>query len=255
LTLPADVAREIYPERTALLLIDMQRRHLDLTQGYHMLSADRAQLVVARAAVALDAARGAGLRVVHVGTWSRPASPWGPVEGRNPFWRWQTGRPIPGADFVRQSGKCFAGTVWAEFMPPVAPAETEPVVVKKKYSGFFATDLELVLRSLDIETLFIGGVNTNNCVLHTAFDAHARDLRVVVLEDACGSMNGQAYHEAAIRQIEAAIGWTAGVDDFTRLFARQSGASASSTAATTSEDGGRPGLASGRPTPTGAVPN
>ena len=133
----------------------------------------------------------------------------------------KTGKQIPGADFVRQSGKCLAGTVWAEFMPPVAPAEGEPVVVKKKYSGFFATDLELIIRSLDVETLFIGGVNTNNCVLHTAFDAHARDLQVIVLEDACGSMNGQAYHEAAIRQIEAAIGWTASVDEFTQLFAPQ----------------------------------
>jgi nicotinamidase-related amidase len=221
MTLTAEVASEIDPNRTGLLLIDMQRRHMDMTAGYHTLPADRAELAIARAAVALDAARRAGLRVLHVGTWSRPASPWGTTEGRNPFWRWQTGKPIPGADFVRQSGKCLAGTVWAEFMPPVAPADGEPLVVKKKYSGFFATDLELVIRSLDVETLFIGGVNTNNCVLHTAFDAHARDLRVIVLEDACGSMNGQEYHEAAIRQIEAAIGWTASVDEFTQLFATQ----------------------------------
>ena len=219
MALPDDVARQIRLDRSALLFIDMQRRHLDLDVGYHTLPPEDARRVVERGAVALGAAREAGLRIVHVGTWSRRASPWGPTEGRNPFWRWQTGKPIPGASFVRQSGKCVEGSVWAEFMPPVAPATGEPVVVKKTYSGFFMTDLELVLRSLQVETVFVGGVNTNNCVLHTAFDAHARDFGVVVLEDACGSMNGGAYHEAALRQIQAAIGWTTTVDAFVGLFA------------------------------------
>jgi nicotinamidase-related amidase len=211
--LPDEVARQIRPDRSALLFIDMQRRHLDLDVGYHTLPPSDAPRVVERGGVAVRAARQAGLRVVHVGTWSRP-SQWGSIEGRNPFFAWQTGKPIPGADFVRQSGKCVEGSVWAEFMPPVAPAAGEPVIVKKKYSGFFMTDLELVLRSLGVETLFVGGVNTNNCVLHTSFDAHARDFGVVVLEDACGSMNGAAYHSAALQQIQAAIGWTTTVDAF-----------------------------------------
>ena len=219
--LPPDVVDEIRTERSALLLIDMQRRHLDLEVGYHTLPPDRAVSVVERSAVALSAARSAGLRVVHVGTWSRSASPWGPVEGSNPFWRWQTGRPIPGANFVRQSGKCVEASIWAEFMPPVAPASAEPVVVKKRYSGFYATDLELVLRSLGVETLFVGGVNTNNCVLHTCFDAHARDLRVILLEDACGSMNGHAFHEAAVKQVEAAIGWVMSVEEFAALLSQK----------------------------------
>jgi nicotinamidase-related amidase len=163
--------------------------------------------------LAVRAARQAGLRVAHVGTWSRPTQ-WGSIEGRNPFFAWQTGKPIPGASFIRQSGKCVEGSVWAEFMPPVAPAPGEPVIVKKKYSGFFMTDLELVLRSLGVQTLFVAGVNTNNCVLHTSFDAHARDFGVVVLEDACGSMNGLAYHTAALQQIQAAIGWTTTVEAF-----------------------------------------
>jgi nicotinamidase-related amidase len=216
MSLPDDVTRQIRLDRSALLFIDMQRRHLDLDVGYHTLPADDARRVVERGGVALRAARSAGLRVVHVGTWSRP-SPWGSIEGHNPFWRWQTGKPIPGASFVRQSGKCVEGSIWAEFMPPVAPVIGEPLVIKKKYSGFYMTELELVLRSLGVETVFVGGVNTNNCVLHTSFDAHARDFGVVVLEDACGSMNGPAYHESALRQIQAAIGWTTSVDHFLQL--------------------------------------
>ncbi len=230
--LPAEIARHVRLDRAALLFIDMQRRHLDLEVGYHTLPPDQAARVVERGGRAIEAARRAGLRIVHVGTWSRPASPWGPTEGRNPFWGWQTGKPIPGASFVRQSGKCVQGSVWAEFMPPVAPLPGEPLIVKKKYSGFYVTDLELTLRSLAVETVFVGGVNTNNCVLHTSFDAHARDFGVVVLEDACGSMNGQAYHEAALRQIEAAIGWTTTVDDFVRLLEEKTGAHATTRALT-----------------------
>ena len=69
-------------------------------------------------------------------------------------------------------------------------------------------------RTLGVKTVFLAGVNTNNCVLATAFDVHARDFRLVLLEDACGSMNGDAYHEAALRQIEAALGWTYDVPSF-----------------------------------------
>ncbi|HET7036442.1 MAG TPA: isochorismatase family cysteine hydrolase [Thermomicrobiaceae bacterium] len=224
--LPVDVEATIDPRRSVLLPIDMQRRHLDVGGvGYHTLPAERAKLAVERGGVALQAARDANMPVVHVGTWSMtPAPPWGPREGRNPFWAWQNGKPIPGAGFVRQATKCVEGSPYAEFMPPEQPLPHEPVVVKRRYSGFYMTDLELILRSFGVDTIFIIGVNTNNCCLHTAFDAQARDFRVVLLEDACGSMNGQEYHEAAVKQIEAAIGWVISVADFTTLIEKKAGA-------------------------------
>lgn len=216
--LPPEVASAINLDRSVLLYIDMQRRHLDVDGvGYHTLPADRAKLVVERGGVALEAARRAKMPVVHVGTWNREPTPWGSQEGSNPFWQWQNGKPIPGAGFVRQAGKCLEGSVWAEFMPEVAPKRDEPVVLKKRYSGFFMTDLDLILKSFEIETIFLGGVNTNNCCLHTLFDGHARDFRMVLLEDACGSMNGQEYHEAAVAQVEAAIGWVMSVEEFESL--------------------------------------
>lgn len=222
MSLPHEVEAEISLEKSAILFIDMQRRHLDVGGvGYHTLPADRAEQVVARGAVALEAARQSPMRVLHVGTWSRPATPWGGTEGKNPFWRWQTGKEVPGGGFLRQSGKCVAGSVWAEFMAPVAPRDAEPVIIKKKYSGFYMTDLELVLHSLGVETVFLGGVNTNNCCLHTFFDGHARDFRMILLEDACGSMNCQAYHDSAVKQIEAALGWVISVADFTDLVGRK----------------------------------
>lgn len=222
--LPLEVEADIALEQSAILFIDMQRRHLDLEVGYHTLPPDRAKLVVQQGAEVLAMARPAGMRVVHVATWSRHQTPWGGADARNPFMQWQTGQPIPGSGFVRQSGKCVEGSVWAEIMPPVTPVNHEPVVLKKKYSGFYGTDLEQVMRSLGVKTIFIGGVNTNNCVLGTFFDAHARDFRTILLEDVCGSMNGQAYHEAGVRQIEAALGWVITVDDLRSLISRKTAA-------------------------------
>lgn len=218
MALPEGVWETIPLRQTALVLIDLQRRHMDVDGvGYHTLPKARAEQVVARAAEALAIARAANLPVIHVATWSFRATPWGNGSGANPFWSWQNGKPVPGASFVRQAGKCTVGSVYAEFMPPVEPLDHEPVVVKYKYSGFYMTDLALILDSLNIRRIVVGGVNTNNCVLHTCFDAHARDRAVVVLEDACGSMNGDDYHRAAIRQIEAAIGWVTDVGDLKKL--------------------------------------
>jgi nicotinamidase-related amidase len=225
MALPEDIAGTVEIGTSALLFIDMQRRHLDVEGvGYHTLPPERAHLVVAQGAKALAAARATNMPVIHVGTWHQAKSPWGSREGRNPFWAWQNGKPIPGAGFVRQAGKCVEGSVWAEFMPEVAPLDHEPVVVKKRYSGFYMTDLDLILKSFGIKTIFLGGVNTNNCCLHTFFDAHERDFQVILLEDTCGSMNGQDYHDSAVRQIEAALGWVMSVQEFESLIDVKAGA-------------------------------
>lgn len=223
--LPHDVRADIQIDRSALLLIDMQRRHLDMDVGYHTLPPDRAASVVRHGVAALADARRAGMRVVHVGTWSRPRSPWGQVDGGNPFMRWQSGKPIPGATFVRQEGKCVEGSVYAEFMPGLEPDRGEPFILKKRYSAFYVTDLERILRTLGVDTLFIVGVNTNNCVLATSFDAHARDFRVILVEEACGSMNGQAYHQSGLLQIEAALGWVASLQEYQDVLAATGAAS------------------------------
>lgn len=224
MTLPAEVRTAIDFKRSAYIQIDMQRRHLDPEVGYHILGAEARLGVIACARQCLEAARTAGVPVIHVGTWSRKPSSWGAVDHRNPFWDWQAGRVIPGLNRPRQVGKNVEGSVYAEFVPELAPAEGELVVVKRRYSAFYGTDLELILKALGVETLFICGVNTNNCVLATVFDAFSRDFRVVVVSDACGSMNGEAYHRFALMEIEAALGFTVTAAEFCQLLAEKTAA-------------------------------
>lgn len=219
MALPDEVAKQIDLARSAFIPIDMQRRHVDPAVGYHLIDPAKTAAIVAAARTALGAARAAGVPVVHVATYSRRPGPHGFVDHHNPFWAYQTGKIIPGMGRPRQSGKNVEGSVYAEILPELAPVRDEPVVVKRRYSGFFQTDFELALRGLDARTLFLCGVNTNNCVLATVYDAFSRDFRIVVLSDACGSMNGDAYHEAALRQIEAALGFVMTVAEFQALIA------------------------------------
>jgi nicotinamidase-related amidase len=100
---------------------------------------------------------------------------------------------------------CREGTPEAEIHPRLAPKPNEKVVRKHRYSGFYNTDLEIVLRCLDIRDLIITGVMTNCCCETTARDAYMRDLRVFFLADATGSTT-EDLHLAALRTL--AYGFT-----------------------------------------------
>jgi ureidoacrylate peracid hydrolase len=76
-----------------------------------------------------------------------------------------------------------------EIYPDVAPKGDEVVIRKHRYSGFYGTDLEIILRGLGIETVVITGVTTENCCHATARDAMFRDYKVVFLSDATGTFD------------------------------------------------------------------
>lgn len=75
------------------------------------------------------------------------------------------------------------------------------VIQKRRYSGFIGTDLEILLRGLRSETLFLVGGLTNVCVHYTFADAHQKDYHVRVVEDAVGGSSLDA-HAAALNAME-----------------------------------------------------
>jgi nicotinamidase-related amidase len=112
-----------------------------------------------------------------------------------------------GVDFGREldgseNPHCLEGTVQGSFYPPCAPIEGEYVVPKRRYSAFFATDLELLLRGLKAEHLFICGGMTNICVHYTAVDAHQYNYHVHVFKEACGTPSPVDVAQAALENIE-----------------------------------------------------
>jgi nicotinamidase-related amidase len=90
-------------------------------------------------------------------------------------------------------GMCIEGSPESEIHADIAPLPGEKVILKHRYSAFYNTDLETVLRCLKIEDLVISGLMTNLCCESTARDAYQRDYRVFFLADGTGSINEEMH--------------------------------------------------------------
>ena len=85
-------------------------------------------------------------------------------------------------------------------------------VEKNRLSSFFATNLDLILRGLDVDTLLICGVLTNQCVKATAVDANFRDYKPIVVREATGTTLPH-LHEPALEMIAVGIGETRSLEN------------------------------------------
>ncbi len=90
-------------------------------------------------------------------------------------------------------GMCIEGSPESEVHGDIAPEPNDKVILKHRYSAFYNTDLETVLRCLKIEDLVITGIMTNMCCESTARDAYYRDYKVFFLADGTGSINEEMH--------------------------------------------------------------
>lgn len=162
-------------ESTALLVIDVLVTEDD--DALYNPNPDEARLVRACTSV-VDAARAAGLPIMflcdqHIPGVDRELALWGEhgVRGK--------ARPHP---------DLRAGT-----------GERDFVIPKRRYSGFFQTDLDLTLSELGVGTVIAIGEDTNICVLHTLADAWNLGYESILVEDAtrtflCGTQEGAIEH-------------------------------------------------------------
>jgi nicotinamidase-related amidase len=97
-------------------------------------------------------------------------------------------------------GMIMENTKEAEVYPDLAPRPGDKVICKHRYSAFYNTDLEIVLRCLKVTDLVITGVMTNLCCESTARDAYFRDYRVFFLMDATGTIN-EELHLATLKNL------------------------------------------------------
>jgi nicotinamidase-related amidase len=186
---------------TAIVAIDMHRGHLDLAVATLPLAAERCALVIAGAAELFRELRALGVPVIHVVTEYRES---GEIAS-NPFWRAIHEDPTKARKGILRHN--LAGSQGTEVIPELYAQGDLVVRGKKRYSAFYATDLDFLLRGLGVDTLILAGINTTTCVLCTAFEATNRDFRVVIASDAVNSMDGEEMHRFALRLMEAAIGW------------------------------------------------
>ncbi|HWH97619.1 MAG TPA: isochorismatase family cysteine hydrolase [Pseudolysinimonas sp.] len=95
---------------------------------------------------------------------------------------------------------CVEGTPGAEFIAGFGPLPTEYQVRKRRYSAFFGTDLDIILRGYGAETVLLVGGLTDVCVHYTAVDAHQHDYRVKVISDAVFG-SSPAAHSSALEAV------------------------------------------------------
>jgi biuret amidohydrolase len=186
--------------RPAVLTIDLHRGHLDPDVATLPLPADVSAAVVAANVEFLEAARAAGLPVVHMVTSYRDRD----EIASNAFWRAIADTEATRANVLQHNLPQSPGT---QLMPRVYAKGDRVVDTKKRYDCFLHTDLEFVLDQLGVNTLLITGVNTNSCVLATTIAASVRDYACIVVEDCVDTVDGKEFHEMALECLRRAFGW------------------------------------------------
>ncbi len=109
-------------------------------------------------------------------------------------------------------GRCVEGSPESEIHQDLAPMPNEPVIPKRRYSSFYNTDLDTVLRGYKVEDLVIAGLMTNLCCETTARDAYMRDYRVFFLADATGSVC-EEMHRASLLNLAFGFAHVTKADD------------------------------------------
>jgi len=103
-------------------------------------------------------------------------------------------------DFIfrgRMGPHSIRGTPGAEVVGDLAPKPTDVVLPKRRFSAFFKTDLDQTLRTLGCDTIAVGGISTNVCVLSTVLDGLSHDFEVVWLTDCCAA-HKRDVHEGTL---------------------------------------------------------
>jgi biuret amidohydrolase len=158
----------IDPKKTAMIVVDMQN---DFVASGAALETPAARAVVPKLADALKVCREAGIKVIYTAhAHRRDGSAMGLFDDMHP--------PIA------NRAALIDGTPGVDIYAELAPASGEHVIKKHRYSGFFGTDLDIILREWGVDTVIISGTTTENCCLATARDAMFRNYRVVFLSDA-----------------------------------------------------------------------
>ena len=193
---------EIDRATSALIVLDYQNYGVD-PEGYHPQHTpgllERTEEPIAKTVRALDAARSAGLTVIHVGQAWREGHP-----DVNPAEPWQVA--------AKEAGRTVEGTWDVEFFPPVAPMLGEITVYKRCISALTGTDLDRLLRMKGITTLVLIGGATNGAVEGTARQGADMGYRVIVAEDCCFAMTDEEHEYSC--KILSWMTTVIGVDEF-----------------------------------------
>ena len=181
----------IIPEKTAMIVVDMQN---DFVQEGAPIEIPRARAMVPRLNRLLDVCRAHKIPVIYIHHVIRG----GDIDA---------GRLADHHEAIRNNQAIIAGTPNVEIYAGLKPQPGDLVVAKPRYSAFYGTDLEAILRSKGIDTLIISGTVTNVCCESTTRDAFSRDYKVIFLSDgnAAGDLPDLGFGPVSAEEIQKVV--------------------------------------------------
>jgi len=165
----------IDPARTAVLSMDMQAAIVSI----YVTEPDA---FTARAADVLRYCREREITTIHVQVGFRPGLP--EVSSRNALFAAVKNSP--------ERQKLFQGDA-GRIHPALAPVGEDIVITKHRISAFTGTDLDMILRAKEIDTLVLFGIATSGVVLSTLLDAVDADYRTIVITDCCADRDAEVH--------------------------------------------------------------
>jgi len=181
--------------RTAILAMDCQA-------GIVSIYVQPPEEFLKRVSSVLAAAREAGVTVIHVQVGFRPGLP--EVSSRNKL--------FAALKANQQHQQLFQGAAGA-IHPTLGPEPGDIVVTKHRVSAFTGTDLEMMLRAKEIETLVLFGIATSGVVLSTLLHAFDSDYNIVVIADCCADRDME-LRSALLDRLFAQRGEVLTADEF-----------------------------------------
>jgi nicotinamidase-related amidase len=167
---------KLEPARTAVLSMDYQK---SIVSNYVK---EGQEAFLSRVAGVLEHARAQGMMVIHIQVGFRSGLP--EIGSRNPLFNALKASP--------QRQQMFQGELGA-IHPSLGPESDDIVITKHRVSAFAGTDLEMILRAHDIDSLLLLGIATSGVVLSTLLDASDADYRLTVLKDCCIDQDAELH--------------------------------------------------------------
>ena len=215
-------ALPIDPARAAVIVVDMQNDFGSEGGMFALAGIDISGIkaVVPTIAKVLAAARRAGILVIYLKMAMRPdLSDVGPPDSAH-FQRHRRMRvgEVTKAPDGTPSRILIRDTWNTDIVSELTPEPGDLVLYKHRYSGFFETNLDEILKSHSIRTLIFTGCTTSVCVESTLRDAMFRDYACLLLEDctseAIGKDLARSNHDASLLVLQVLFGWISQSADF-----------------------------------------
>ncbi|HJO82523.1 MAG: cysteine hydrolase [SAR202 cluster bacterium] len=208
----------IDPTKTVVLTVVMQREYLDMEVASSSVLPDEADRVLTHSKTLLDFARSQAIPVVHVYTTRRRIEIDKGFEKAGLEYA-KAGRTARLSELPDTSERDVSdrliGSVQSQVPASLVHPDDLHVTTKKTLDGFQDTELgPLLSRVFEPETVVLTGINTDTCVLCTAFATANRGYKPVVISDCVASMRGKDSHWMALELMSRSIAWVLTVDEF-----------------------------------------